>query len=412
MLTYCYINESVTSYLKSIRLQILILLFIVLICQGCGSSVIRKSVPEHLEDQVTVLDTRDLRFIPYELSEEFIHSYSTRMIQQQADSGLLVDGNGNSKPSHLLALSGGGEGGAFGAGILNGWTASGTRPKFYVVTGISTGALIAPFAFLGSDYDWVLKAFYTETTVDQLVRKNSIFTIFIRDALFDTTPLKNLIAEYITEDILRNIAHEHLKGRRLFIGTTNLDSLRSVIWDMGAIASTNHTDSLELFRSIMLASSSIPGVYPPVFINVQANDKKFNEMHVDGGTTSQVFVYPTEFKLKELSEQNNIDRERNLYVIFNSRLLPKGRSFESGITTIARRSIKTLINTQGIGDIYRIYLTSQRDNVNFNMAFVPQEIEKKSNEEFNTDYMNELFDYAYKQMINGYPWKQTLPGFE
>jgi len=271
---------------------------------------------------------------------------------------------------------------------------------------------IAPFAFLGPDYDWVLKAFYTETTVDQLVRKNSIFTIFIRDALFDTTPLKKLIAEYITEDILRNIAHEHLKGRRLFIGTTNLDSLRSVIWDMGAIASSNHTDSLELFRSIMLASSSIPGVYPPVFINVQANDKKFNEMHVDGGTTSQVFVYPAEFKLKELSEQNNIDRERNLYVIFNSKLLPKGQKFELGLTTIARRSIKTLINTQGIGDIYRIYLTSQRDNVNFNMAFVPQEIEKKSNEEFNTDYMNELFDYAYKQMINGYPWKQTLPGFE
>ncbi|MEE9574915.1 MAG: patatin family protein, partial [Gammaproteobacteria bacterium] len=108
----------------------------------------------------------------------------------------------------------------------------------------------------------------------------------------------------------------------------------------------------------------------------------------------------------------NYERERNLYVIFNSKLLPKGQTFKPGIRTIARRSIKTLINTQGIGDIYRIYLTSQRDKVNFNMAFIPTEIEKKSNLEFDTDYMQELFDYGYKQMINGYPWKQTLPGFE
>jgi hypothetical protein len=135
-------------------------------------------------------------------------------------------------------------------------------------------------------------------------------------------------------------------------------------------------------------------------------------MHVDGGTSSQVFVYPTEFKLKELSKQYNYHRERNLYVVFNSKLIPKSQAIEPGLRIIARRSIKTLINTQGKGDIYRIYLTSQRDKVNFNMTFIPTEIEKKSKEEFDTDYMQELFDSGYKQMINGYPWKQTLPGFE
>jgi len=394
------------------RLQFPFFLLIALICQGCGSNIIRNPVPEDLNNQLTVLDQDDLRFIPYEVSEEFIVPYTLTMMQQQTDSKLLYEDNGDTKPSYILALSGGGEGGAFGAGLLNGWTATGTRPEFTLVTGISTGALIAPFAFLGSDYDWVLKELYTETTVDQLVRRNSIFSIFTLDALYDTTPLRKLIVEYVTADTLQKISQEHLKGRRLFIGTTNLDSLRTIIWDMGAIASSKHADALDLFRNIMLASASIPGVYPPVYIKVQAEGKQFDEMHVDGGTSSQVFVYPPEFRLKELSKQYNYHRERNLYVIFNSKLLPKGQAFKPGIRIIARRSIKTLINTQGIGDIYRIYLTSQRDKVNFNMAFIPTEIEKKSNEEFDTDYMQVLFDYGYKHMIDGYPWKQTLPGFE
>ena len=394
------------------RLQFLFLLLIVLICQGCGSNIIRNPVPEDLNNKVTVLEKDDLRFIPYEMSEEFIVPYTLTMMQQQTDSKLLYEDNGDTKPSYILALSGGGEGGAFGAGLLNGWTATGTRPEFTVVTGISTGALIAPFAFLGSDYDWVLDELYTETAADQLVRKNSIFSIFSLNALYDTAPLKKLIAEYVTQETLQKISQEHLKGRRLFIGTTNLDTLRTIIWDMGAIASSKHADAAELFRKIMLASASIPGIYPPVYINVQVEGKQFDEMHVDGGTSSQVFVYPPEFRLKELSKQYNYTRERNLYVIFNSRPLPRGKAIEPGIRIIARRSISSLINTQGLGDIYRIYLTSQRDKVNFNLAFIPNEFEKKSKEEFDTDYMQELFDYGYKQMINGYPWKQTLPGFE
>jgi len=394
------------------RLQFPFFLLIALICQGCGTSIIRNPVPEDLNNQLTVLGQDDLRFIPYEVSEDFIVPYTLTMMQQQTDSKLLYEDNGNTKPAYILALSGGGEGGAFGAGILNGWSTTGTRPEFTVVTGTSTGALIAPFAFLGSDYDWVLKELYTETTLDQLVRRNGIFSIFRLDALYDTAPLGKLIAEYVTAETMQKISHEHLKGRRLFIGTTNLDTLRTTIWDMGAIASSKHADAPELFRKIMLASASIPGVYPPVYIKVQAEGKQFDEMHVDGGTSSQVFVYPPEFKLKELSKKYNYERERNLYVIFNSKPLPRGKAIEPGIRLIARRSIKTLINTQGIGDIYRIYLTSQRDKVNFNITFIPSEIEKISNKEFDTDYMQELFDYGYKQIIDGYPWKQTLPGFE
>jgi hypothetical protein len=255
------------------RFQLLFLLLIVFICQGCGSNIIRNPVPEDLNNQVTVLDQDDLRFIPYEMSEEFIVPYTLTMMQQQTDSKLLYEDNGKTKPSYILALSGGGEGGAFGAGLLNGWTKTGTRPEFTVVTGVSTGALIAPFAFLGSDYDWVLDDLYTETAADQLVKKNSIFSIFSLNALYDTAPLKKLIAEYVTADTLHKISQEHLKGRRLFMGTTNLDTLRTIIWDMGAIASSKHADAPELFRKIMLASASIPGIYPPVYINVQAAEK-------------------------------------------------------------------------------------------------------------------------------------------
>ena len=394
------------------RLQCLFLLLIVLICQGCSSTIIRNPVPAGLGKQVTVLDQDDLRFIPFEIPEDFIVPYTSTMMQQQTDSKLLYEDNGNTKPSYILALSGGGEGGAFGAGILNGWTTTGTRPEFTVVTGISTGALIAPFAFLGSDYDWVLKYLYTETTAKQLVRRNGIFSIFRLDAIYDTAPLKNLIDEYVTTETLQKISQEHLKGRRLFIGTTNLDTLRTTIWDMGAIASSKHADAAELFRKVMLASASIPGVYPAVYINVQAEGKQFDEMHVDGGTSSQVFVYPPEFKLKEISKKHGHNRERNLYVIFNSKLKPKGQVFKPGLRSIARRSISTLINTQGQGDIYRIFLTSQRDKVNFNMAFIPSEVEKKTNDVFDTDYMQELFDYGYKYMTDGRPWRQTLPGFE
>jgi len=394
------------------RLRLLLLLLIVLVCQGCGTTIIRNPVPEDLNNQVAVLDQDDLRFIPYEMSEEFIIPYTLTMMQQQTDSKLLYEDNGDTKPAYILALSGGGEGGAFGAGVLNGWTATGTRPEFTVVTGISTGALIAPFAFLGTDYDWVLKDLYTETTAKQLVRRNGIFSIFKLDSIYDTAPLRKLIAEYVTADTLHKISQEHLKGRRLFIGTTNLDTLRTTVWDMGAIASSKHADAAELFRKVMLASASIPGVYPAVYLNVQAEGKQYDEMHVDGGTSSQVFVYPPEIRLKELSKQYNYTRERNLYVIFNSKLKPKGQTFKPGLRTIARRSISTLINTQGLGDIYRIYLTSQRDKVDFNMAFIPSDIEKESNEVFDTDYMQELYDYGYKHMIDGYPWKQTLPGFE
>ena len=190
-----------------------------------------------------------------------------------------------------LALSGGGSGGAFGAGILTGWTTAGTRPTFDVVSGVSTGALIAPFAFLGSSYDPTLAELYTSGIAETLVRPRPIIGL-LGAALSDPAPLRRLVERYVTDDMLRKIAAEHSKGRRLFVVTTNLDAQRTVIWDMGAIAAHGHEQALVLFRNVLIASASIPAVFPPVMIEVTMNGKRFQEMHSDGGATTQLFTAP------------------------------------------------------------------------------------------------------------------------
>jgi hypothetical protein len=191
---------------------------------------------------------------------------------------------------HGLALSGGGSSGAFGAGVLNGWTTAGTRPDFKVVTGISTGALIAPFAFLGSGYDAQLKTVFTTIqTRDILERLNIFRIIFQGEAFARTTPLKQLIETHFDADFLTAVATAHNQGRRLYVGTTHMDAQTLVVWNMGAVANSGHPDALDLFQEVILASSSIPVAFPPVFIKVEVDGRRYDEMHTDGGTVTQVF---------------------------------------------------------------------------------------------------------------------------
>ena len=191
----------------------------------------------------------------------------------------------------VLALSGGGPDGAFGAGFLNGWTARGDRPKFTVVTGASAGALMAPFAFLGPSHDERMKNAFYSGDMGNLLHFEGVRGL-VGSGLFSPEPLRQLIAKYIDDEILAEVAREHRAGRRLFIVTTNLDAQRTAIWDMGAIASSSDPKALDLFRSVMAASASIPGVFPPVMIEVEGGGKRFTEMHVDGGITTNVLVLP------------------------------------------------------------------------------------------------------------------------
>jgi predicted patatin/cPLA2 family phospholipase len=316
------------------------------------------------------------------------------------------------KPIDYLTISGGGANGAFGTGLLVGWTAAGNRPDFWVVTGISTGALIAPFAFLGPEYDAKLKKLYTTTSTKDILDKRSLFSILTADSAADTKPLREILEEVIDVKMLEDIVAEHDKGRRLFIGTTNLDAKRPVIWSIGVIAKSGAPNALELVRDVLLASASIPGAFTPVYIEVEANGRRYDEIHVDGGTSSQVFLYPASLDMRWGMRQIGFKGKSRIYVIRNSRIEPDWETVKPRIVPILGNTISTLIRTQGIGDLYRIYLGAQRDGIDYNLAFIPSDFEEKPKEVFDPEYMGKLFDLGYQMAKNGYPWEKAPPGFE
>ena len=311
-----------------------------------------------------------------------------------------------------LAISGGGENGAFAAGLLLGWTASGDRPEFTAVTGISAGALVAPFAFLGPEYDDVLKTVSSELKPDNVYKKRGMIRALRTDGLATTEPLQALIAKHEDEEVMEKIAAAHREGRTLNIGTANLDSMRPVIWRIGAIANSGHPDALELIRKVLLASASIPAMFSPVLIPVQVDGKKYDELHVDGGAASQVFIYPPGVDYDEVLERLAVPGRPKVYIIRNSRLDPMYEQVRNRLFPIAGRSIESLVRTQGIGDLYRIYLETCRDGLDFNLAYIPAEFTKESKEEFDSQYMEELFDLAYEQGKEGYDWEKMPPELE
>ncbi len=313
-------------------------------------------------------------------------------------------------PAYYLAVSGGGDNGAFGAGLLNGWTQAGTRPQFKVVTGISTGALIAPFAFLGPEYDPVLETVYTTISQDDVFERRGLLRGFFADGMADTTPLMRLVTRHTDQALLDAIAAEYAKGRLLLVATTDLDALEPIIWNMTAIAASKDPRAPELFRRILVASASIPGAFPPVMIDVTVDGVRHQEMHVDGGTMAQVFLYPPSIR-SALSEPIAA-RKRTLYIIRNARLDPDWASVERRTLPVAARAVASLTQTQGIGDLYRIFATSQRDGIDYNLAFIPPTFDVPHKEEFDTNYMRQLFAVGRQMAATGFPWQKYPPGYE
>jgi len=308
-----------------------------------------------------------------------------------------------------LAISGGGENGAFAGGLLLGWTEAGDRPEFTAVTGISAGALIAPFAFLGPEYDPTLREVLDNLNPNAVLEKRRMLQGLRSDAMASTEPLQRLIETYIDQEMMEKIAEEHRKGRELSIGTTNLDSMRPVIWRIGAIANSGHPRALELVHQIVLASASIPGAFPPVLIEVEVGDERFDELHVDGGAASQVFLYPAGLDWNALLEKLQVRGRPTVYVIRNSRLDPMYEQIENKLFPIAGRSIESLVRTQGIGDVHGVYLQTCRDGMDFNLAYIPSDFDEKSREEFDPKYMKNLFDMAFDRARAGYPWEKLPP---
>lgn len=307
-------------------------------------------------------------------------------------------------PHNYLALSGGGANGAYGAGLLVGWSVRGDRPEFTMVTGISTGALIAPFVFLGPEYDPVLEHVYTGLSTDDLIERRALFDIIRNDSLMSTRPLRQLIAHYINDQLIQELANEHRRGRSLLISTTNIDAARPVTWNITRIAASGAPQAIDLIRDIILASASIPGLFPPVSIDVESCGRRFQEIHVDGGVTSQVFLYPAGLNWKRVTKKLEVPGRARLYLIRNSPTDPGFKSIERRIVPIMARSLSSLIRTQGIGDIAMLYFLTQRDGVEFNLAFIPESFNAQPKESFDKAYMKQLFKLGYDEAISGYQW--------
>ena len=318
-----------------------------------------------------------------------------------------------SAPITYLSISGGGGRGAFGAGLLNGWTRHGTRPEFNMVTGISTGALMAPFAYLGSAYDPVLKRLYTKVADKDVVRERSYAAILFSDGLGDTTPLYNLIAENVTPELLRKVAYEYaVRHRWLLIGTNNLDTGQPIIWNMGKIATYDTPEALELFRRVMLASASLPGFFSPVMIDVRYQGKAYQEMHVDGGVSRQVFLYPASLFHESGAYRLLEGRKREAYLIRNGVLSDEAFSTVARKTLpIAKQALRQFSQSHEDGDTLMAYLTAQKDGFGFNMAYVTDDfIKLKPRSQFDQVYMQALFNHADELASRGYPWSKTPPG--
>jgi len=308
-----------------------------------------------------------------------------------------------SRPGPWLILSTGGADGAFGAGLLNGLSAAGNRPDYSVVTGVSTGALMAPFVFAGARYDAALKAVYTQTTAADIFEVGGTGESFL-----NTWPLKDFIAKQITPALLDDIAAGYRSGRRLFVVTSDLDAGRPVVWNMAAIAAHGGNDALKLFRSVLLASGSIPGAFPPVLIDVEANGKRFAEMHVDGGVGGQFFVAPP--ALLESTSDFKIPATQ-LYIIINSGLQPDFEVVERTTPTILSQSVSMAIKADLRNLLDRTYVTAKHSGIGFNVATIPPDFSAPSRGAFDPNYMKALFNVGYNQGKSGTPFATEPPPY-
>ncbi|MGH6998917.1 MAG: patatin-like phospholipase family protein, partial [Phenylobacterium sp.] len=299
--------------------------------------------------------------------------------------------------------SGGGDLGAFGAGVLKGWgRVSGdmARPKFDVVTGVSTGALIAPFAFLGPRWDATLREAYAGGRASQVLKGQGLGVLF-SSSLYSPEQLRGLVETYCTSVMLHEIAQEHAKGRRLLIATTNLDSQQTVVWDMGAIASRGGPDALKLFREVLVASAAIPGVFPPVIIPI-GDDHQIDEMHVDGGVTAPFVSIPEGLYFWEAPEGQAMTPGR-IFVLVNGKLDPTFAVVRGRAPTILGRAFDTMMKTNLRAHIAANRAFAERNHMEFEIAEVPRDAESGSLN-FEPESMRRLFKLGEENAMAGKAW--------
>lgn len=305
-----------------------------------------------------------------------------------------------------LALSGGGADGAYGVGVLNGWTAARNRPTFSVVSGVSTGGLIAPFAFLGSQYDDTLRELYTSGIAETLLNDPSIIRVLFGSGLFGNTRLRELVARYVGPEIMAQVARENAKGRRLLVVTTDLDTQRTAIWDMGKIAAVGTAEALKLFRDVMAASASIPLVFPPILIEAEGQGRRFQEMHVDGGVTAPVLTLPEALLFQGRLPDN---AKMDIYILVNKKIERNFELVANSTIDVASRSLSSITQSQTRSIIFSTYDFAQRNHLGFHLSYIERDYPAPPSEGFDTGYMRALYQYGYEKAAGGQAWTSRMP---
>lgn len=326
-----------------------------------------------------------------------------------------VPGGEPSRPGKFLALSGGGMYGAYAVGLLSGWTATGTRPRFDTVTGVSTGALIATFAYLGPEYDPTLVRLYTAVTDRDIYTRRPAPAVLWSESAASSAPLRKRIDATIDDAVIAAVARAHAAGRRLYTGTTNIDTRRLVIWDMGAIAASGRPDARELFCKVLLASASVPGFLPPVPIEVEVNGRRYTEMHVDGGATTGVFLRASSLHLDPAAAKDGRQSlaGSDAYVIVAGKLYADPACTDRRAVKIGESALTSVLYSQTRGELFRIYALCLVGGMNYRLAAIPEDFQVGTDSMgFNPDEMRRLYDAGYSAATGGRAWRDTPPGAE
>jgi predicted acylesterase/phospholipase RssA len=391
------------------RLHVAVTLIFALVLTGCATIMTRNGISSaSLAETAEIPGMPGVRFWGDEVPRDPIAEIRRRTahMPKLGKHARTVAGR---KVVDTLALSGGGSDGAFGAGVLAGWTKRGDRPEFQVVTGVSAGAIIAPFAFLGPSEDEKLHAIWTQYKQDQVATPEILSGLFGGPALSSTAPLQNLIAHYVDEKFLDRIAAQYKRGRILLVLTTNLDAQRPVVWNMGEIALKRSPQAIELFRKVILASAAIPAAFPPVKIEVVADGRMYDELHVDGGTTREVFISPVDAPIKAFDVLYDQPPIRRYFIIKNGKATPDQEVVKPTTLQIAGRSISTLIKSQNMGEVYHIYRVALDGGADFNFLAVPPSFDYKTKEIYDPKYQAALYAKGVQVGRSGI-WLKHPPG--
>jgi predicted acylesterase/phospholipase RssA len=383
--------------------------------QGCTSLRPRNAVPVDFSGKVAISGMPDIRFDIDDPDPVVMQKSLTDSFREEGENDYPANALGI-KIYPVLAISSGGPKGAYGAGFLKGWFEEGSRPHFKIITGVSSGALIALATFLGKDYDGPLEEFFTTMSTKDIMRQNNLFSILFGESFMSTAPLAKKISAIVDEKLLARVAEEHKRGRRLFVGTVNLDAQQFVVWDMGAIACKSSPEALDLFRKILLASTAMPMIFPPTYFKVSsATGELYDEMHVDGGAMRQVFYIDQLTKNMEGADKvSGVDPSKyrpKIYILSTGYVSSSRQQVKSKLVNIGKRSLETLQTEAYIGDIYRLYSFAQKRGWDFNLAYIPPDFKSNPEEFFDKKEMQRLFKRGYDDAIQGYPWRKTPPGY-